>query len=333
MPKVSVIIVHYKTLELTFQCIKSILQFEASQIEVIVVDNDSQDGIEEKLAAEMPTIRFHQMGYNSGFARANNAGIKLSTGDLILLLNGDTIVKDNAINVSAAALSSSSYVACGVQLLNADGSAQISGSHTMKGGLNYLLPLPYLGRFLKKLAGLFKVKKTSIDFVKVIMEVDWINGAYLMVKKSVIQKAGMLDEEFFLYAEEAEWCHRIKKYGKLCIYGGVNVIHLQGVSAAAAFDSPVAGYANLFDKKGLQIMVSNFLWVRKQWGVFWVLVLFGGYIFTIPIMALGIALQKLFSSKSAFTFQQWSGFTRNIGKLTTLLPDMILKKKRFYKML
>ena len=333
MPKVSVIIVHFKTLELTFQCIKSIQQFDSSHIEVIVVDNDSQDGIKEKLAVEMPSVIFHQMGYNSGFARANNAGIHIATGDVILLLNGDTIVKDNAINVSAAALSSSAYVACGVQLLNADGTAQISGSHTMTGGLNYLLPLPYLGNFLKKLASLFNVKKPSIEHVKDIEEVDWINGAYLMVKKSVIEKAGMLDEEFFLYAEEAEWCHRIKKHGKLCIYGQVNVIHLQGVSAAAAFDSPVAGYANLFDRKGLQIIVSNFLWIRKQWGIFWLLFLLLGYLLTVPIMLFGIAIQKIFTGKSSFTLQQWKGFQGNVRKLMTLLPSMISRKSRFYKML
>ena len=70
----------------------------------------------------------------------------------------------------------------------------------MKGGLNYLLPLPFVGSFLKFVATSFKVKKPSIENAASTIEVDWINGAFLMIKKEVIKKAGILDEDFFLYA-------------------------------------------------------------------------------------------------------------------------------------
>ena len=212
------------------------------------------------------------MNYNAGFAKANNKGIESSNGDVVLLLNPDILVEDDAISKCFLQFTSSNFVACGVQLLNLDKTPQISGSYFMKGGLNHLLPLPVLGKFLKWLGSQMKVEKPSIMEAKGLMEVDWINGAFLMVKKEIIKKAGLLDEDFFLYAEEIEWCSRLKKQGRLCIYGDLNIIHLQGEAANQAFDSEGKGYYNLFDKKGRQIMLSNFVRIRKQFGILWFLV-------------------------------------------------------------
>ena len=93
-------------------------------------------------------------------------------------------------------------MACGVQLLNVDRTPQISGNYAMKGGLNYLLPLPFIGNILKFFATILKVKKPNIPEAKDVVEVDWINGVFLMVKKQAIDIAGLMDEDFFLYAEE-----------------------------------------------------------------------------------------------------------------------------------
>ena len=183
---------------------------------------------------------------------------------MVLLLNSDTIILDSAISKSYELFEASEYVACGVQLLNRDGSPQISGNYFFKGGLNVLLPLPYLGNFYKWLGESLKIQKPNIPEASDAVEVAWINGAYLMVKRDAISKAGLLDEDFFLYAEEAEWCSRLKKYGKLCIFGQYHIIHLQGVTANQTFKSDDKGYYNLYDRKGRQIMVSNFLRIRKH---------------------------------------------------------------------
>ena len=147
--KLSVIIVNYKATHLLMDCLASIFQFNISNLEIIVVDNFSQDNTEQIVKEKFPLVKFIQMGYNAGFARANNAGINLSESEVILLLNTDTIILNDAINNCLNEFLKSDYIACGVQLLNEDGSPQISGNYAMKGGINSLLTLPYYGIFLK----------------------------------------------------------------------------------------------------------------------------------------------------------------------------------------
>ncbi len=216
--QLSIIIVNYKSAQLICVCVRSIYDQSSSfDFEILVVDNDSQDGSREKILSLFPEILWIEMDYNSGFARANNEGIRKSDGNVVLLLNGDTIVENNAIEKCFNQFESAEYIACVVQLLNPDRTPQISGNYAMKGGLNYLLPLPFLGVLLKFFANIFGVKKPNVPDATGVVEVDWINGAFLMVKKTAIEKAGLLDEDFFLYAEEAEWCSRLKKVVKLCI--------------------------------------------------------------------------------------------------------------------
>lgn len=330
--KLSIIIVNYKTADLVLDCLASIYLFETFAVEIIVVDNNSSDNIEEIVRTTYPEIIFIQMGYNAGFARANNAAIKIAKGENILLLNSDTINIDNAINKCNALLQNSNYLAVGVQLLNEDGSPQISGNFIMKGGLNYLLPLPFVGIALKFVAGLLKVKKPSIEHTNKTIEVDWINGAFLMFKRNIIEKVGLLDEDFFLYAEEAEWCSRIKKQGSLCIFGKLNVYHLQGESSNGAFGSEGKGYFNIFDKKGFQIILSNFVRIRKQFGLFWFFIDLIIYLCTIPIFFVGTCVLKITGSKK-YNFKQAKGFTKNIFQLLKFSPKIIANKPYFYKAL
>jgi GT2 family glycosyltransferase len=301
---------------------------------VIVVDNDSADGSETFITSKFPFVRWLQLGYNAGFARANNAGISIAKGDTVLLLNSDTIVEDDAIQKAYLSLCSSEYVACGVQLLNPDRTPQISGNFFMKGGLNNFLALPYLGVFIRNAGMLFKVKKPNIPNVLDVAEVDWINGAFLMVKMDAISKAGMMDEDFFLYAEEAEWCSRLRKMGRLCIYGYYHVIHLQGETSNIAFGSTGKGYYNLQDKRGLQIMLSNLVRIRKQFGVGWLLFHVLVYLVSLPVIFFAALIHHLWQFKNPFPFaSQFAGFAANIFRLLPFVPRIIYNKPYFYKVL
>ena len=332
--RLSIIIVNYKTSALVSDCLESLYRYDTADTEIFVVDNDSADNIEEMLLTSFPKIIFIQMGYNAGFARANNAAIRKARGENILLMNADTINLEDAVNKCDDALRRSDFAACGVQLLNEDMSPQVSGNFAMKGGLNYLLPLPYTGAFLKGIANLLKVKKPSIEKAEAVTEVDWVNGAFIMVKRKAIEQAGLMDEDFFLYAEEAEWCSRIKKVGPLGIFGKLHVMHLQGEASNAAFNSAGRGYFNLFDKKGLQIMASNFVRIRKQFGVFWFLADLAVYVLTIPVFFMGLLFSKiLFFGKSRYSFLQLSGFCRNVFSLIRISPVIIRNKPYFYKFL
>ncbi len=332
--RLSVIIVNYKAPALLEDCLNSIFKFDTEQLEIIVVDNQSDDGCEKMLADKFPTVKFIQMGYNAGFARANNAAIRIATGEAILLLNSDTIVLDNALNKSADHFLSTPHVACGVQLLNADHSFQFSGSSVVAGGLNYLLPLPYVNNLIKVVSKIFNINKPSIEKPSSADKVDWINGAFLMVKRYAIEKAGMMDEDFFLYAEEAEWCSRIRKIGELFLYGDYHVVHLQGVSAGEAFGTSEKGYFNLLDKKGLQILVSNFLRFKKEFGIFWFLFHVLAFYFEIFWMFLGVMLESLlFFRKKTWTWGQWWKYLMNMIKLWPYLLKIMRGKPYFYKVL
>lgn len=333
--KLSVVIINYKSITLIQDCLSSFLPVSGINLEVIIVNNDT--GISkttEPLSGNFDNLLWIDMGYNAGFARANNVGIRAATGDTVLLLNPDTLIIDNAITDCYKTFITSKYVACGVQLLYEDGTPQIAGNYVMKGGLNYLLPLPYTGPLLKAIAQLFKVKKPNIQEASKEEEVDWINGAFLMVKKGVIIEAGLLDEDFFLYAEEAEWCSRLKSQGPLCIFGQYKVTHLQGKTANETFGTGDKGYFDLYTKKGLQIIVSNFVRIRKEFGVAWYLFQLLGYTFTIPVFCVGLLLHNCMKFRNPFKhFSMWWGFCKNVIKLWTLTPTIIHNKPYFYKML
>jgi GT2 family glycosyltransferase len=331
----SVIIVNYKSASLIKDCLGSIYAGAKDiSFEIIVVDNDSKDDSKELVLATYPQVRWIEMGYNSGFARANNEGIKQSNGRVVLLLNSDTLILDNAIENCLQKLEAEPFIACGVQLLNRDMTPQISGNYFMRGGLNYLLPLPYLGNLFKMLGGILKVKKPNLPDSNSTIEVDWINGAFLMVKKSVIEQVGLLDEDFFLYAEEAEWCARLKKAGRLCIFGEIKIIHLQGETAVATFSSLDKSYANLFDRKGLQIMLSNLLRIRKQFGKGWFILMLLFYVMEIPVFFLGLIFSKIFSGgKSKYSWTAFTGYTKNMMALLKLSFTILRNKPYFYKVL
>jgi GT2 family glycosyltransferase len=302
--------------------------------EVIVVDNQSGDNCQERLRIAYPQVKFFQMGYNAGFARANNEGIRRSMGDIVLLLNPDTLNKDHAIETCYRRLAASDYIGAGVQLLNENETPQISGNYFMTGGLNHLMVLPYTGRLIRWIGLQLKVKKTNIPEATGVVEVDWINGAFLMVKKTAIEKAGLLDEDFFLYSEEIEWCSRLNKVGKMCVYGDLRVVHLQGESANDAFVSEGKGYLNLSDKKGLQILLSGLVRIRKQFGVFWYLVHSLAHLFTIPVFAFILLLKTIFFlSNIRKEWKMWIGYTSNVLRATGYFPKIISNKPYFYKVL
>jgi GT2 family glycosyltransferase len=332
----SIIIVNYRSAQLILDCLHTLYAGSADRpYEVLVVDNASGDDSLQRIKDAFPMVKCIDMGYNSGFARANNEGIRQSTGDAVLLLNGDTLPEAAAVTECFHRLMASpDHVAAGVQLLNTDGSPQIAGMYVMKGGLNYLLPLPYLGSLVKKTGELASVKKPHVPDAAGTVDVDWINGAFLMVKKNAIGKAGLLDEDFFLYAEEAEWCSRLKKQGLLCIYGDLRVIHLQGETANQTFDSKGKGYFGLFDRKGKQIMLSNFVRIRKQFGVGWFLVQLLFYVADIPVFAIGALFSRIIRGRSArYSGRQLRQFTGNVGTILRLTPAIIRNKPYFYKVL
>jgi GT2 family glycosyltransferase len=306
----------------------------AGTFEWIVVDNNSGDDSQAIILQQFPFVKWLQMGYNAGFARANNAAMRQAAGTVFLLLNADTIVIDDAIGRCYNKFINKNDVACGVQLMFADGRTQISGSFFMKGGINHLLPLPYWGRFLKAISGLLNTKKPSIEVAGSEEKVEWISGAFLMVKKEAVEKAGMMDEDFFLYSEEIEWCSRLKKYGGLYIYGDIKMIHIMGEIIQDATNTIDKTYQNIFDRRGLQLIVSNHVRIRKQYGIGWFLFQLINFTWAVPVFFVCSFFDNLFHFKNPFTdFDKAAALAKNVIKVWALLPVIIPNKPHFYKIL
>lgn len=233
-PLVSVVIINYNTFELTSRCIKSIYeQTTGVDFEIILVDNASQECEPELFLKEFPEIRLIRNAENTGFAKGNNTGIEHATADVILLLNSDTELKNNALKICYDALigdTKAGVVTC--KLLSSDGSIQhqcnrfdrISLYVIEKLRLQKLLPKHLRAKLL--LNGYFDHERT------VYCERIW--GTFFMFRKVILQQlpSGKLSERFFMYGEDYEWCCQISKYTnyKIIYVAEAEVLHLMGGS-------------------------------------------------------------------------------------------------------
>ena len=316
-------------------CIESIVQQTISgSYEIIVVDNDSRDDAKEKILAKYKEVEWVEMGYNAGFARANNAGLQIAMGHFVLILNADTIILNGAINKSIELLKNyPGAVGGGVQLLNTDGTRQISGAHFIKGGLNTLLPLPYLGNLIRYLGYKFNSTVPSVQDVQQDVEVDWVIGAYMLIKKEALAKAGLFDEDFFMYAEEIEWCARLRKQGKLVLFAAPAITHIGGGTSGEYYSTEeTENGKNLWNKKGRQIIVSNMLRIRKQFGIGWYLIIISFYIFEVPLFAICLLMEKIIHSGTAqYSWKNVRDYTGNMAILLKYFFKIIQNKKYFYK--
>ncbi len=246
--ELSIIIVSWNTRELLARCLESVYAtMQGRTFEVLVVDNASRDGSAQMVREQFPQVRLIENRENVGFARANNQALRESHGDYLLLLNSDTLVLPDAVEALLAFMERYSSVgACGPRLLSADGSVQVSCGQ-----------LPTFSRLLFDLTGLSRFNGHD-DFPAgdSARRVGWIQGACLLIRRETIGDVGLLDEDYFMYTEEVDWCYRASVVGwGLCYVPASRVIHYGGQSAARA---PV--------QKRAQLYGSKLLFVRKHYG-------------------------------------------------------------------
>ena len=229
MSDVSIIIVSWNTKEFLLSCIKLALEKERRIFrEVLVVDNGSRDGSASEVKRVFPSIHLIENEKNLGFAKAVNQGLQKASGKYILLLNPDTQVKKGAIERLVSFMETHPRVGIsGPQLLNSDGSKQNSIANFPSLATELLNKSLLRWLFPKKFPG------KERDYSEPI-EVDSVIGACMMVRRDVINQVGLLDEEYFLFLEETDWCYRIKKAGwKIYYVPQAEVYHFQGKSAEA----------------------------------------------------------------------------------------------------
>lgn len=219
----SIIIISFDTKELLRECLTSVLnQTKGVEFEVIVVDNGSSDTSVEMVKKEFPQIKLIKNKENLGFAKANNQALRQSHGEYVLLLNSDTKIVNNAlVKLVNFAESKKDLGIAGPRLLNLNDTPQPSAAPF------YTLPVTAIS--------LFSGDKFLRQSPSKSTPVDWVSGACFLIKREVIEKIGLLDERFFMYAEEMEFCYRAKKAGyQVYFYPQAEVIHLiQGGSSAS----------------------------------------------------------------------------------------------------
>jgi GT2 family glycosyltransferase len=252
-PDVTIIIVNWNTRELLRHCLASVYeQTTRISFSVIVVDNASADGSVEMVTRDFTQVRLIANTENRGFAAANNQGMAVAEGRYILLLNSDTIVLDRAIEktmVFADAHAKTAVVGC--RVLNADGTLQNS-CFMFPSGLNMLLSATYLYKLFPG-HRLFGREHMTYWDRQDARNVEVVSGCFLFVRREAIEQVGLMDEAFFMYAEETDWCYRFRKAGWAVTFApSAGIIHLGGASsrqAASAMRLQLSGSLLYFLKK------------------------------------------------------------------------------------
>jgi GT2 family glycosyltransferase len=227
----SIAIVSYNTRELAINCIKSITdETQDIDYEIIVVDNNSSDNTVEQIRLHFPNIIVITNQENKGFAYALNIGIGDSSGDAVLSINSDTIVLDHAIEKSYKFLYDNNDIQIlGIKLLNADGSIQPS-CRFLPSIANCLCEAFFLINLFPKSKIFGKYYMSYFDYNSTI-DVEWIKGTYMMIRKSVFERIGFFDDNYFLYTEETDFMFRANKANlKTVFFHEAEIYHLEGAS-------------------------------------------------------------------------------------------------------
>lgn len=230
MTDLSISIINWNTCELLDQCLKSIYGSTKNiDFEIIVVDNASTDSSVEMVQEKYPHVKLIKNSENVGFARANNQAYKISGGKYFMLLNSDTIVLDNSFACLIDWLDNNGNCgACGPMLLNGDKSLQPSWAK--------------LPTFWSEIRGIQDRRIQNNEDLSLLdinllsqkepIDVGWVGGACLVVRRNVIEEVGLLDEGYFMYCEETDLCCRINRHGySVAFVPRAQIIHIGGASS------------------------------------------------------------------------------------------------------
>jgi N-acetylglucosaminyl-diphospho-decaprenol L-rhamnosyltransferase len=232
MVDVTIIIVSFNTRAELEACLASIAAAQPSTPhQVVVVDNASSDGTPEAVRRDWPGVRLIESDRNLGFAAANNLAIREAASEFVLLLNSDTLVPAGAIDTLVGALAcDAGAAAAGPRLIGADGRPEISFG-SMMGPFSELR---------QKLVGRLYDRRNRWVVARIRRQTrrrhrpDWVSGACLLVRRSDAMAAGLLDERYFLYAEDVDFCAALRALGRHILFTpDTEVVHVRGASRRA----------------------------------------------------------------------------------------------------
>jgi hypothetical protein len=225
---------------------------------VVVVDNASADGTQDMVRNEFPAVELIANADNRGFAAANNQGLAVARSDFVLLLNPDTVILDGAIDRMLAWIADRSDVGCaGCQVFETPERIQRT-CFSDPGPLNLIIAELGLSRFAHIAPFLGRYWYDGWDR-RSERDVEVVSGMFMLMPRGVLDKVGPLDEDFFIYAEEADLCLRIRKAGYRCVFTPTGrILHLEGGGKSTAQIRP---------RMHVQMHKSHLIYVRKHQGI------------------------------------------------------------------
>jgi GT2 family glycosyltransferase len=246
----SVILVNWNSLDVTSAALNSVREKTAGiTYEVFVVDNGTtKDAGATEIPRRFPWVKFIANSANMGFTKANNQGIRQSCGRYVVLLNNDTIQTENALGESVRYMDAHADVgALGIMHRNNDVEKTFQASF-------FLFPKPF-----QDILGLMGLNRSEAYAPTVVEQnTDWVCGSFLLMRRECLEKIGPLDERFFIYDEDIDWCLRAKNAGwNIRFWPGASMIHLGAVSGPIMRD------------KSLTMYRSHVSYLRKHHGALW----------------------------------------------------------------
>jgi GT2 family glycosyltransferase len=265
----TIVIVSYKARADLERCLASLTDAPpAIPHEIVIVDNASDDGSADAARRLRPDARVIALGENVGFARANNVGIRATRGDLLLLLNSDTVVSKGAIDRLVAALEETPKAAvAGPRLIGPDSETELSFG-AMVGPLAEWRQKSF-GRALEARDQSARARLASLTTRRHMP--DWVSGACLLVWRADAEAVGLLDERYFMYLEDVDFCAALRARGRAILFvPEVSVTHLRGRSRRSAPSATQRAYRQsqvaFYDKHHpvWAPFLRGYLWVRGQ---------------------------------------------------------------------
>lgn len=284
---ISIIIVNYNTFQHTINCIQSIIsETKQFQYEIILVDNASSECPAQHFLDLFPNIVLIENTYNVGFGRANNIGMQKGRGKYFLLLNSDTVIIDHAIDKCLSFYIQHSSLNIGIlgcsQIDEFNNNAiDYSLMYNNSSLLNYVLSNPLCKQYMAR----YYIKKHKKD--KDYFCVDFVHGAFIMLKREIWEETGGFDPDFFMYYEETEWYYRIKKKNLIVYLPTIRIKHLQGKSY-------------ITNDKLHQMYVSQGLYWYKLGYLRYIIYLFITYLIYVPCWTLYGVKNIFFGKKTKF---------------------------------
>jgi N-acetylglucosaminyl-diphospho-decaprenol L-rhamnosyltransferase len=241
MNRLAIVIVNFNARAHLEACLASLVSFPpATSHAIVVVDNASSDGSAAAVRARFPEVLVHAQTENRGFAAANNAGVRSTASELVLLLNSDTIVPPGALDALVLRLDANPGAAvAGPRLVGADGQPELSFGPMISplGELRQKAVLALQRRGFDPVTSWIR-RVTDREH-----DVDWVSGACLLVRRAAAETVGLLDERYFLYTEDVDFCAAIRARGHRVLFTpAAEVVHLRGRSRATAPAASNAAY-------------------------------------------------------------------------------------------